>query len=158
MVRLAALAGAVVAALLIALPASSAGSGGSFFVGFTDDLVKSSGPAVVGPAAALGAKALRVTLMWQPGQTTPDAGAIASLDTAVSAAGGMKLVLAVYADMGSKAPLDSTARSAYCAYVKSALSRYASIRDVVIWNEPNKRLFWNPQTNAPALYEALLAR
>jgi fibronectin type 3 domain-containing protein len=28
----------------------------------------------------------------------------------------------------------------------------------VIWNEPNKRLFWNPQTDAPALYQALLAR
>ena len=43
-------------------------------------------------------------------------------------------------------------------YVRNVLTRWASIRDVVLWNEPNKRLFWNPQTNAPALYEALLAR
>ena len=158
MVRLAALAAAVATALVIALPASSAGAGGSFFVGFTDDLVKSAGAAVVGPAAGLGAKAFRVTLMWEPGQTTLDPGAITALNTAVSSTGGMKLVLAVYADAGSKAPLDATARGAYCSYVKSALTRYSSIRDVVIWNEPNKRLFWNPQTNAPALYEALVAQ
>src|SRR5262249_27791433 len=46
-------------------------------------------------------------------------------------------------------------------YVADALSRYPSIRDVVIWNEPNKRLFWNAagtgQADAPAQYEALLA-
>jgi fibronectin type 3 domain-containing protein len=158
LVRLAALAAAVATALVVALPASSAGAGGSFFVGFTDDLVKSAGPAAVGPAAGLGAKAFRVTLMWEPGQTTLDPGAIASLNTAVSSMGGMRLVLAVYADMGLKAPLDGTARGAYCSYVKSALTRYSSIRDVVIWNEPNKRLFWNPQTNAPALYEELVAQ
>jgi chitodextrinase len=148
----------VFAAVLAGVPASSSGAGPSFFVGFTDDLVKGAGSAAVAPATELGAKAFRVTLMWEPGQTTPDAGAITSLDTATSSAAGMKLVLAVYADMGSKAPLTSLARDTYCGYVKAALTRYSSIRDVVIWNEPNKRLFWNPQTNAPALYEALLAR
>jgi hypothetical protein len=43
------------------------------------------------------------------------------------------------------------------------LVRYPRIRDVVIWNEPNKSGFWRPQYDgagrsvAPASYEALLA-
>jgi chitodextrinase len=157
-VRLAAFAAAVAAALVVALPASSAGGGGSFFVGFSDDLVKSVGAAAVSPANALGARAMRVTLMWAPGQTEPSPASVVELDRATSAAAGMKLVLAVYATAGSSAPVDATARETYCGYVKSVLVQYPSIRDVVIWNEPNKRLFWNPQTNAPALYETLLAR
>ena len=67
-------------------------------------------------------------------------------------------MLAVHATAGYKAPVDAAGRDAYCTYVRNVLSRYATIRDVVIWNEPNKSLFWNPQTDAPRLYEALLAR
>ena len=148
----------VFAVVLAGVPASSSGAGSPFFVGFTDDLIKNGGSVAVGPATSLGAKAFRITLFWEPGQTQPDPSEVGDLDLATGAAGGMKLVLAVYADMGSKAPLTSSARDAYCGYVKSVLKRWASIRDVVLWNEPNKRLFWNPQTNAPALYEALLAR
>ena len=148
----------VFAAVLAGVPASSSGAGSPFFVGFTDDLVKNGGSVAVGPATSLGAKAFRITLFWEPGQTQPDPSEVGDLDLASGAAGGMKLVLAVYADLGSKAPLTSSARDAYCGYVRHVLTRWASIRDVVLWNEPNKRLFWNPQTNAPALYEALLAR
>jgi chitodextrinase len=143
--------------MLVALPAVTADTGAPFFVGFTDDLVKNDGAVAVGPATDLGAKAFRITLMWEPGQTQPDSAEIGDLDRATRAASGLKLVLAAYASAGLKAPLDATSRDAYCAYVRNVLSRYSSIRDVVIWNEPNKRLFWAPQANAPALYEALLA-
>ena len=148
---------AVLALVLVALPASSAGSGGSFFVGFADDLVKNQGSVAVAPAAAVGGKAFRITLMWQPGQTQPDPNEVGDLNRATGAGAG-RLVLAVYSALGSSAPLDSAGREAYCGYVKNVLTRWTSIRDVVIWNEPNKRLFWNPQTNAPALYESVLAR
>ena len=41
----------------------------------------------------------------------------------------------------------------------TSLARYPAIHDVVIWNEPNKRLFWNPQAGTRRrAYEALLAR
>src|SRR4051812_37891081 len=143
---------------MVTIQASSAGSNGSFFVGFTDDLVKNGGSVAVPPVTALDAKAFRITLMWAPGQTQPDPSEAGDLDRATGAAAGLKLVLAVYANLGSNAPLDSVARDAYCGYVKNVLTRWSSIRDVVIWNEPNKRLFWNPQTNAAALYEAALAR
>jgi chitodextrinase len=139
------------------LPASSAGSNGSFFVGFTDDLVKNQGAVAVPAADALGGKAFRITLMWQPGQTQPDPNEVGDLNRATGA-GADRLVLAVYSALGSSAPLDSAGRDAYCGYVKNVLARWTSFRNVVIWNEPNKRLFWNPQANAPALYELLLAR
>ncbi|MDQ3893850.1 MAG: hypothetical protein M3292_04170, partial [Actinomycetota bacterium] len=116
------------------------------------------------PARELGAKAFRITLVWSPGQTTlapTDAG---NLDRAVQAASGMRIVLAVYADSPSKAPLDAAARDQYCAYARSAVERRPEINDVVIWNEPNLSYFWAPQFDAngqsaaPAAYEALLAR
>jgi chitodextrinase len=112
----------------------------------------------VTPAATLGARAFRFTLRWTPGTSSLSAADVAELDTGVTAANGMRIVLAVYGTSGAAAPVDATGRDQYCAYVASALSRYQTIRDVVIWNEPNKRLFWNPQDNAPALYESLLAR
>src|SRR4051794_16110371 len=149
---------AALALLVVALPASSAGSNAPFLVGFTDDLVKNQGSVAVPPANTLGGKAFRITLMWQPGQTQPDPSEVGDLDRATGAASGLKLVLAVYASAGLNAPLDAAGRDAYCGYVKNVLARSSSIRDVVIWNEPNKRLFWNPQTNAPALYESLLGR
>jgi chitodextrinase len=48
--------------------------------------------------------------------------------------------------------------------VRTVLTRYPAIRDVVIWNEPNKSFFWSPQVDtagapvAAARYTALLAR
>ena len=57
------------------------------------------------------------------------------------------------------APKTPAARDQYCEYVRDALARLPSIRDVVIWNEPNKSQFWSPQSaEAPVAYEALLAR
>jgi hypothetical protein len=46
----------------------------------------------------------------------------------------------------------------YCRFVRNALVRYTEITDVVVWNEVNSVTFWRPQEDAPARYEALLAR
>lgn len=110
------------------------------------------------PAAALGGRAFRLTTLWSPERTTLTTTERAKLDRATTAATGQRLLLAVYADAGSKAPQVASAREAYCGYVRSILSAYPSIRDVVIWNEPNKNLFWSPQATAGARYEELLAR
>ena len=77
---------AVLALVLVVLPASSAGSNGSFFVGFADDLVKNQGSVAVAPADALGGKAFRITLMWQPGQAQPDPNEVGDLNRATGAA------------------------------------------------------------------------
>jgi chitodextrinase len=156
--RLSAVAAAVTAAFACGVSAASSSDGAGFFVGFAEDLPKQTGSAAVTPARELGATAFRFTLQWTPGTTALSASDAASLGKAVAAASGMRIVLTVYGTAGSSAPLDATARTTYCGYVRDALTRFPAIRDVVIWNEPNKRLFWNPQTDAPAQYETLLAR
>ncbi len=135
-----------------------------FLVGFADDLPKEIGAHATDPARALGATAMRLTTQWSPSQTQLDPAEITRLDRAVAAASGLRLFLSVYGTAGISAPRDASARDTYCAFVRDILVRYATIRDVVIWNEPNKRLFWNPQTAAdgsslaPVEYQALLAR
>jgi fibronectin type 3 domain-containing protein len=149
---------AAAAALLVVPAAQPAAEGTPFFFGFTEDIPKDIGSDAVAPAAELGAKAFRITLMWSPGQTQLTAEDTAKLDRAVGAAAGMRVVLAVYADTASKAPQTAAARDEYCGYVRNVLSRYSSVRDVVVWNEPNKSFFWSPQSGAPAAYQALVAR
>ena len=144
--------------VLCIVPAARTASAPGFFVGFTEDLPKEIGAKAVRPAAALGARALRITLMWSPGRTRLSADDKVQLGRAIGAAGAMRIVLAVYADAGSKAPQDAASRSAYCTYVRKVLTRFPSVRDVALWNEPNKNRFWSPQAGAPAAYEALLAR
>jgi fibronectin type 3 domain-containing protein len=149
---------AAAAALLVVPAAQPAAEGTPFFFGFTEDIPKEIGSDAVAPAAALGAKAFRITLMWSPGQTQLTAEDAGKLDRAVNAAAGMRVVLAVYADAASKAPQTDSARDEYCGYVRNVLDRYPSLRDVVVWNEPNKSFFWSPQAGAPAAYQALAAR
>lgn len=151
-------AGFTVGAALLVGAGSAQASTPPLLVGFSENLPEVIGSAATGPARDLGAGAMRITVPWSPGQTSLASADKTRLDRAVSAAGGLRLVLAVYADAGSSAPRDSTARTTYCTYVRNVLSRFTALRDVVIWNEPNKSLFWNPQTNAPGEYEALLAR
>ena len=155
---------AVLATLGAACSAVRATAGDRFFVGFSDDLPKEIGSAAVAPAAALGARGFRLTTQWSPGQTAIASEEAAKLDRAVGAAAGQRLVLAVFANAGSKAPQNAAAYDTYCRYIRTLLERYSSIRDVVVWNEPNESLFWSPQLAADGSplaavrYEALLAR
>jgi hypothetical protein len=153
---------AVVASVVVGVvtaltSAAASGSTSGFLVGFDDDLAKQVGSPATTPMRQLGAGAVRVTLQWVPGSTTLTTADITGLNTAVSAATKLRIVLSVYGSTATAAPVTATARSQYCSYVASALRRYAAIRDVVIWNEPNKVQFWSPQAGAPAAYEALLA-
>jgi hypothetical protein len=88
---------------------------------------------------------------------------VAAFTNMVGAAAGLRIVVTVYG-RAVDAPVDAAGRESYCAYVRDLLSRFPTINDVVIWNEPNLGFFWQPQFNAdgtsaaPAAYEALLAR
>ncbi len=161
--RLAALI-ALLTALAFAGSAATASAAVPFFVGFAEDLPKEIGSGAVTPAAGLGGRGFRLTTLWTPGQTALAPAEAVKLDRATAAAAGQRMVLSVFADAGTKAPQDATARETYCTYVRSLLTRYPSIRDVVIWNEPNKSLFWSPQLAtdgsplAAVRYQQLLAR
>ena len=156
-----AVAAASGALLLGAATARPALDGPGFFVGFSEDLPRAIGEEAVTPARDLGAGAFRFTLQWAPGETRVADSDVADLQEAVRDTAGMKVVLAVYSygPHAQDAPKTPAAREDYCAYVRDALTRLPSIRAVVIWNEPNKSLFWSPQSaEAPVAYQALLAR
>ena len=74
----------------------------------------------------------------------------------------VRLVLSVYGKPAA-APQTDAERTRYCGYVRTILARYPRIHDVVVWNEVNSAMFWQPQYDAskasvaPAQYERLLA-
>ena len=162
-------ASAITATLLVSIAVAfaarvpaAAGQPG-LFVGITDDAFVDHPSVAIPDARDLGLGGFRVELNWTPGQTQMSAGQVASFNSMVAAAAGMRIVVTVYG-RAVDAPVDSAGRESYCAYVRDLLSRSPTINDVVIWNEPNLGFFWQPQYNAdgtsaaPAAYEALLAR
>ena len=112
-------------------------------------------------AQDLGLRATRVSIHWHWGQTQIGSGDVMELQNAVST--GVRVTLGVWGWNGAP-PQDAASRDAYCSFVRNALEQVPEINDVVIWNEPNLSLFWDPQFDAdgssasPAAYQALLAR
>ena len=156
------LATVLTALALVLVPSAVAGPG--LMVGVSDDAIKGQPDEVVTLARDLGLEAIRISVLWEPGKTELSGGEAASLDQAVSKAGGIRLVPVFYASSGDSAPTTPEAREQYCTFVRSLLARYPTINDAVIWVEPNKSFFWKPQfasdgsSAAPAAYVALLAR
>jgi hypothetical protein len=148
---------AVSFAASVAVASAHAGSG--LFVGVDDDTLKwtEDTGSVVALQRDLGVSVDRVTLLWQPGQTTADGDQRTYLRRSQSAArAGQRIVLAIYGPAAA-APTTQVAQDQFCAFAGDALARARNVRDVVIWNEANSALFWKPQQGAPAAYEALLA-
>lgn len=138
---------------------------GGFFVGFSDNAALRSDPAdAVELAGRLGARAFRVILLWQPGQSELAPEDALELERAAAARQELRIVLAVHGVPGTRPPLAPDERDRFCGYIRSALARLPDVRDVVIWNEPNKQHFWRPQfaedgsSVAPRAYLALLSR
>jgi len=133
--------------LVAALAAPAAHAGDGLVVGVSEDMMKWSPtrPAVVrGHMARLGIGAVRVTLRWSPGETSPRGSTMVALRRAQDTARGRRLVLAVYSK-ARKAPQIARRRQEYCSYVASLLALAPRVNDVVIWNEPNSNRFWQPQ-------------
>jgi hypothetical protein len=112
--------------------------------------------------ARLGIGAVRVTIRWSPGLTSPRGSTVVALRRAQDTAVGARLVLAVYSK-AKRAPVIARRRREYCTYVVNLLALAPQVNDVVIWNEPNSSRFWRPQFTADGLsaaapaYEQLLA-
>src|SRR5919201_172585 len=155
----------VAALIATAAVAPRADAAPGMIVGFDEAAFLRDSSRSVPVAQRLGATAIRVSLGWnlyQTQLTAPDATALRTL-TGVASAGGMRIVLSVAASSPNHAPLDALGRSSYCGYLANIVKRFTTIKDVVVWNEPNLSLFWRPQFNpdgtpaAPKAYEALLA-
>jgi hypothetical protein len=113
-------------------------------------------------ASDSGFRAIVLSAVWKNGATAADD--VAPLRRAVDAAVHQHIrpVLAVY-QLSSSTPVDPTQRTAFAAYTVALARALPEVRDVIVGNEPNLNLFWQPQFDATggdqaALdYERLLA-
>lgn len=149
-----------VAALLLSLPGAACAEPG-LIVGVADDYLKTEPGRAASAIHALGFSAVRLTLDWSPGQSALDASGHAALQAALGAGTGLRVVVAVYSR--TSVPLTEPDRQAYCSYLRSIVTTFPQINDVVVWNEVNKSTFWRPQfasdgsSAAPRDYARLLA-
>jgi hypothetical protein len=133
-----------------------------FFVGLTEDAFKLVPDAALPVGRELGVGTFRITVPWEPGARTLPPDVVAQLDAMVSTGASERYVAALYG-RPEAVPLDETARDDYCAYAADLIGRYPAIKDLIVWNEPNKSYFWQPQFDelgasaAPAAYVELLA-
>ncbi len=110
-------------------------------------------------------RAVRLTVIWSPGQAEPSSDDLRPLDSAVAAArqSGTRLLFQVRPWGGKTAPRTPAGRAQFAAYATALARRYPSVRDFVVGNEPNANRFWMPQFDrrgrsaAPRAYLALLA-
>ncbi len=153
-----------VLACVVALAAAPAAlAGPNLIVGVTEDGLRFEPQDVQRDARALGLDAVRITLRWRSGQAAPTSTQRRELANATSAE-GLRVVLSVFGERAVDAPRTPAARTRYCGFVRSILDEFPAVRDVVVWNEPNKTFFWRPQFDAggrslaPREYAALLGR
>jgi hypothetical protein len=161
---------ATAVAAVLALAGPARGGGPTMMVGVVDDSVKK--PTFVAAKARMdlirlaGFDTVRITTIWSPGQTKPEALEQTLLRNAITAArlSGLKVTLSV-AHQGSRTtPLTEEARTELVAYTTWLARRFTSVREFVIGNEPNLNRFWLPQFDedggnaaAPAYLQLLTA-
>lgn len=152
---------AILAGLAAAVACGAASAAPGLLVGANDDSLKATPAETSAVAGDLGLRAYALSLRWSPGETALSASAAGALGTATRAAGGNRVVLAIY---GDTAPASPEWREDFCRYARDALARFPQVNDIVIWNEPNLSYFWAPQYDlggvswAPSQYGLLLER
>jgi hypothetical protein len=156
-------------AALVLAPAAHAG-GPSLRLGAATDLVKQ--PTLPAAKAQLqllrlsGLDTVRITAVWSPGQTAPEAAEAARIKNVADAANilGIKVIVAVYHAGSPTTPLTEEARADFAAFAAAVVRQNRSLREVIVGNEPNLNRFWLPQFDesgasvAPAAYLQLLAQ
>jgi hypothetical protein len=158
---------ALVAALLLT-GCGGEDSGGDLAVGVVDDAVREEdrGADVMAELADAGFRAVRVTSIWDPGETVPAPDELAALRRVVANAErhGVRVFVSVYHAGSATTPLTPEARSEFASYAAALVRGVPELRDVIVGNEPNLNRFWLPQFGpngedvaAPA-YLQLLAR
>ena len=133
-------------------------------VGAVEDAAKqrSNPRAQMKLARASGFRAIVLSAVWETGASADDE--LSRLRPAVAAAvaEGIRPVLAVY-QFSSSTPNTPSRRGAFLDYAAALVRGLPAVRDVLVGNEPNINLFWQPQFDdaggdrAAQDYEGLLA-
>ena len=137
---------------------------GSLLLGVADDRIQGEPAKNAQVIRGLGLGAVRVLLLWQPGQAALSQPQIDRLSGVVNAAPDLRVMVTARSITGAGAPTSAAERNTYCSFVGDLATRFPAIRDFGIWLEPNKQRFWAPQytasgaSAAPRAYSELLAR
>jgi hypothetical protein len=159
MVRLLAL---LVAAVLLAGCGSSSRP---LVVGAVDDAARfGDAGAAMRLAASSGLDAIALSAVWKRGETAPPPVDLAALRRAVTAAkaNGIRPIVAMYSFSGDT-PSSAADRADFAAYGAGLVQGLPGLRDVIVGNEPNLNLFWQPQFDdtggdaAAVAFERMLA-
>ncbi len=157
-------AAALAASVLAVAGCGSSKPGAPLVVGVVDDAAKWAPDPnrSLAEARSSGFDAIVISAVWKRDATA--AVDLPPLRRAVHAAVANKVepILAVY-QLSSSTPDTSADRAAFAAYTAALARDLPSVRQVIVGNEPNLNLFWQPQFGtdgsdvAAASYEALLA-
>ena len=169
-------AAAVVALGVGTVAASGAGraaarrvGGAGMAIGVAEDAAKqptlAAAKAKMDLARRAGFAAVRVTEIWDRGESAPSRAALTALQNAAAAArlDGLRLMVAIFNDRAANTPLTAGDRSQFTQFAAAIVKAVPGVSDFVVGNEPNNNLFWMPQFNADgsdaaaSAYEALLA-
>jgi hypothetical protein len=151
-------------ALLLAVFVAGCGSQHKLVVGAVEDSAKwSPDPGrTIAETRDSGFSAVVLSAVWRRGATVEED--LPPLRRAVRAAAAANVspLLAVY-QTGGDTPATPSDRAAFASYVAGLARALPSVRDVLVGNEPNLNLFWQPQFGADGedvaavQYETLLA-
>jgi hypothetical protein len=158
----------VVRIALVLAVAALAGCGGHHAPGLTLGAVEDAAKWAPDPRTPIrlaydaGLRADALSAVWRPGASP--AADLPPLRRAVRAAVAehVEPLLSVY-QLSSATPLDDASRAAFASYAVGLVRALPAVRTVIVGNEPNLNLFWQPQFDAAggdaaaAAYEPLLA-
>ena len=161
--------GLAIAALALLVAAPAAGGTGMFVGAAADDarsLSQALTKARMDLTARTGFDAVRMSIIWSPGEDVVGGDDLAVLQNATRAAklDGVRLIVSIYQQDRRTTPLTSGERGQFADYAASIARDFPSITDFVIGNEPNLNRFWMPQFGAGGVdlaarsYELLLAK
>jgi hypothetical protein len=158
-----------VALLALALPAV-AEAGAGLTVGAVEDDVRVSSAVEAEARMKLlrisGYRSVRITSLWNPGQTRPTDNELAVLRNVAEAADrhNVRVYTQVMHPGSRTTPLTDEARAGFASNAAALVRSVPGIRNVIVGNEPNLNRFWLPQFDesgasaSPAAYLALLAQ
>ncbi|HEY2072773.1 MAG TPA: hypothetical protein VGG88_04285, partial [Gaiellaceae bacterium] len=135
-------------------------------IGFSDDKTKyanDGGDKLFSEMNKLGATTNRVAVFWNnTAPTTIVDQAFLDRMIPVAKKHNIQVVFDIYPQKATMAPTTPDAVNAFCNYAVLVMKRYSYVRKVIIGNEPNQPLFWQPIWNgsspaSPAAMEQVMA-
>jgi hypothetical protein len=160
---------ALFCALAALLPAAASASP-LMYMGAAEDEGRNADPAVAMSkmqlAKAAGFDTIRITAVWDPGQSAVPTGTLQTLKSIAGASDffGIRVVATIMPFGSRTTPLTATARRQFARFSADIVRKVPGIREYIIGNEPNLNRYWMPQFGpngedvaAPA-YTRLLAQ